>query len=1047
MYEQGFRMFKNEKNLMFFKLILPVLFLFSAAFAQKSGENRDPDPQGKGVRPYEMKERTEERTPIITFEDCTQWLVESKGCEAGLYRSNDQLLYRDYAGKVIYKAIDRQSEITLKLKKAISFDNSWDCVNFWTYGVHWLWGEPNYKRAFKHYALIEDGAGKLHQINFVQSGVQGLVHKYWFMSHIKLSVDLRRPLKFIGIKFVGRNVTDDKPLSIYPGPIYAYREELKPLKFADYPKDLPFPVHKTTILPLNKTNKFINNISQNDKFVSFTYKGDDAELEYRVLFDGNFPLNIFLIHKDKTVKLLNGGEIVFADAGEASWQINKKRISGDTLWVETSAITAGRHIPFRFFYTIKQKSLIIGMRELTEEGHVSKVSLGNTAPVKEAKLFRIPFLNFDYAVAPRLLYADWLFYFTQFDWYYTNASKFYMEFPEIDGMSAVYNGGAQYIPKTDGVRNPLREKLFINVSPDVQEVFPTIDNPKSPMRSAQAHRLWRINGNPNHKELKEEARHLRALGIENLTIRYHEGIWRDGGESYTFRLQAASGRGGNAAVKELVDYIKSVGWRVGLYTNYTDFAPVNANWNEDWVMRGPKGEWKVSWSRCYAPKPMIALEVERHNAPIIHEMFGSNHSYCDVHTAVSPMSRVDYDYRVPGAATFRRTFECFGLLLLNEKRAYTGPVYSEGANHWWYAGLTDGNYANTSPKLNKQPVFPDFQLLKIHPLEMDAGNVPAKGDEYLTYTLAYGHIGICDGDEAEMMKRYYMLQPLQEHYSMIPVKKIQYESGGKFYNTSKALVKGLNDKARLFVEYQSGFKVYANFSDEPWQISDGGRKFSLPKFGFYAAAADKNVWALAGSSDKFSANVDLMHSPEMYYLDSKDNWYFSDELSGKGKIALKKETFGWEIIPARKFKEFAFSPALIGLDRVNLRIEALKENGLPLKDIDTRWSRGKLFVVGQADSVFKYRIVPDIGRKPAVMSCSRFKVRSNQSLAITLPAGFQGKIASLEWQIDGKNKKAAFKMLNGKFMTTIPKLSDNSERLWLKLVTDKGQIYWLDFRI
>ena len=117
----------------------------------------------------------------------------------------------------------------------------------------------------------------------------------------------------------------------------------------------------------------------------------------------------------------------------------------------------------------------------------------------------------------------------------------------------------------------------------------------------------------------------------------------------------------------------------------------------------PDGEWQVSWSRCYAPKPQIAWEQEVIFAPKIQKMFNTNHSYCDVHTAVSPMSRVDYDYRVPGAGTFRHVINCFGLLLMNESKTY-GPVYSEGGNHWWYAGLLDGNYANGN--LDKLPVFP-----------------------------------------------------------------------------------------------------------------------------------------------------------------------------------------------------------------------------------------------------------------------------------------------------------------------------------------------------
>jgi len=44
----------------------------------------------------------------------------------------------------------------------------------------------------------------------------------------------------------------------------------------------------------------------------------------------------------------------------------------------------------------------------------------------------------------------------------------------------IYNGGARYLPKTDGRRNACFERLFLTVSPRFEEVLPNIPNPKSP---------------------------------------------------------------------------------------------------------------------------------------------------------------------------------------------------------------------------------------------------------------------------------------------------------------------------------------------------------------------------------------------------------------------------------------------------------------------------------------------------------------------------------------------------------------------------------------
>jgi hypothetical protein len=946
------------QRIYFFKQLFTLLFFLYGLLlnAQQKGENSDPYAQGKGEPPYEMKNRTEERQPVITFEDCTQWQVEATGCEANLYRSNDQLLYRDYVGKLRYSATEKRSEITLRMDQPMVLEEDWDCINFWNYGAHWNWVAEEEREAFRCYVVIEDANGYEHEVNFVQSGNNRMVHKYWFMNHIKLKDDIVRPVKLTGLRFKGNAIALNQPTSIYLGPIYTYQEALEPLSFEPYPGKLPFPLRKQTILPINKVSNFENNITKAEGHYDLTYKGQDAWLNFRIYLSDKFPLDISHWTKKTETKLFHNGIFEFDMEGDLTWEVKSQMMRNDTLWITAHAVARDASVPFRFYYTIQQKSLVIGMQELSQTGHVERIHLGEIGPTKDARLFRIPFLNFDYKKAPHLLYSNDLFYFMQFDWYVTNASNFYATYPGIEDGYASHNGGVNYIPKTNGERNPLKERLFVNISPDVHEVFPTIDNPPSPMRSAQAHRLWRINGNPNHNDLKQEAKHLRSLGIENLSIRYHEGIWRDGGESYTFRLETAPGRGGNPAVKQLVDYVKSKGWRVGLYSNYTDFAPVNAHWDEDWVQQGPQGEWQVSWARCFAPKPMRALEAQRQFAPQIHAQFGTNHSYCDVHTAISPMSRVDYDYRVPGAGTFRRTFECYGQILMNEKVAYAGPVYSEGGNHWWYAGLVDGNYANAYPSLLEQDIFPDFHLLKIHPLEMDAGNVYAKGNKYLAYTLAYGNIGICDGDEQEMMKRYYMLQPLQSQYSMVPVTTILYEHEGRYYEASEALVKGYTKNARLKTEYMSGFVTYVNFGEEPWLIEVNGEELSLPQYGHYASSKDGLLMSRYAGQEGESA-FDYMQSPSMFYLDTKGKYVETDHLAGKGQIAIKRETFGWEIIPATDFEELAFDPSIMNLPE-EVTIHGVDANDVPIEYPVCKHRNGKIVLKHDNKKVLKYRISP-----------------------------------------------------------------------------------------
>jgi hypothetical protein len=949
------------------KKILTVIFLFisSLGFTQKRGINFDPSSQAIGDKPYEMATRKENKVPVVDFENCEKWIIETENAETDLYLSSEQRIFGQTSGKLVYKTTQKKASVRLIYEEPIEIKEPWDCIDFWTYGDHWLWGEPHFSSAFKHYALIEDADGEIHELDFSQSGYRGLIHKYWFLNHIKLNENIEKPAKFIGIKLQGDNTVPGNEHTIFFGPIYFYQELLKELTFKNFPDTLPFPLRKETILPTNRNSDFINVIQKVDNFHQLSYLGKDMELEYIIDLSSGVLNGIKVKANNSVYELCKDAEFVFSSDQKAEWNVKNETLQKDTLFVEFIASTKNQKYNFLCWYTINQKSLIIGIHEESDVGHVKEITLGETGEFRESKLITIPFLPYNYGRHPKLLFGDDLFFFKQFDWYYSDASNFSTKNSLSDGW-ANYNNGVEYIPKTDGKLNPIREKLFINVSEDVIEVLPTIDNPSSPMRSYQANRLWMIDGSPDYEENKKNVRKYRSLGLENVTIRYHEGFWRDGGESYTFRTKTAPGRGGNKAVREFIRDIKDLDWRVGLYSNYTDFAPVNENWNPDWVLQEPDGNWQVSWSRCYAPKPMIALEQQSIYAPLINKSLGPNHSYCDVHTAVSPMSRVDYDYRVPGAATFRRTFECFGLLLLNEKIAYRGPVFSEGANHWWYAGLTDGNYANYSPLISTIPIMPEFQLYKIHPLQMDAGNLPAKGTEYLAYTLAYGHIGILQGEISEMIKRYAVLQTLQNHYSMIPVENISYyDKENKEYNSSMAIRKELNKNAKLKIEYINGFTIYINFSQDNWRINAMNKYFTLPHHGFLAFTKDEKTYALSGKCDDFSSNekdyrIDLVVSSDQYYFDTYGASIKLRDFEAQGKIFFKKEKFGWEIIPAEDFKKFSFNKDLVDLKNTNIIIEGVDEGDLLIEDANIKCTDTLVNMAHNNKSILKYRVVPTI---------------------------------------------------------------------------------------
>ena len=135
-------------------------------------------------------------------------------------------------------------------------------------------------------------------------------------------------------------------------------------------------------------------------------------------------------------------------------------------------------------------------------------------------------------------------------------------------------------------------------------------------------------------------------------------------------------------------------------------------------------------------------------------------------------------------AVSSQSFYAYGEIMLHQKQTWDGPVYSEGNNHWYYCGLTDGNYAQDQRyNLRDKPWLVDFDLLKMHDLccNFGVGNISMfygrkadlgrsseeirdTLDRFLAATLAFGHPGFLlrAGGVESSMRSYYMLQQIQD---------------------------------------------------------------------------------------------------------------------------------------------------------------------------------------------------------------------------------------------------------------------------------------------
>ncbi len=890
------------------------------------------DPNGAiGARPYEMvlAGREPERHPTVSFDNLEGWTLElDSGAVGNLITSRKQQLWDSPVAELAYRGESEKSSLTLRPVAPISLLSSITAASIWIHGNNWSWVPDPTTPQVTISLLLKDTSQEIHALEMTK-----VRWKEWWLVHKVLPPEMLEtsPLQFVGIRVVG--AANEENREIFFEDLAFYREEFRELSFGSSPKRgidlfkgqspgantgpgrLPFPIRDTTILPDNQESDFSSTLLHTEKGsrFRFLYKGRDGVLEYCLEPGGEYwgPVIVKLNSIPVATALVDAGPN-FSEPLEGL-RLLRAWSDGDVARAEWSGLHEGEDVTVESSIRLWQKSLVVDFS--CRGGHATGLSYGRLTKVREPELIKIPFLNYGshhlnvlMGQGPKPFFASvWM------DWYLSNASEPYAT-DEIKEDAVSLNGGVRYLPKTDGERNDLFERFFVTFSPLFEETLPDIPNPPAKEGKKAGSRLWQETWGPkNYEEEMKRSRRLRAYGIEMLTQCNHEIAWRDGGESFTFRTIASPGKGGDKALQEYVEAQKSLGWRSGLYTNYTDYAPVNSNWDIDMVMRRPSGDLVTAWPRCYSPKALFAVEMDRRLAPQVRRKFGSNAAYTDVHTAVSPWDRTDYDARVPGAGTFAATFYAYGELLLHDQEVYDHHCWSEGHHQWLYAGLATGNYGLTYSELKyrEYPLLPHFDLLKMHPLSVDIGipwtgrffrdaegwdskaNIKRSIDHFLATTIAYGHMGWLVEEThgiRQTCRSYYMMQQLQSRFAMEEPEAILYGSDSGLITSSEALLNGVWRDSKLYTRYSNGLEVWVNGNTSvDWTVENGGKEFVLPPFGWFALHGDD---FFEGSVSVEDARSDFVASPAYIFLDGRGILRKFSGISTSGSVAVRPPESG-----------------------------------------------------------------------------------------------------------------------------------------------------------
>ncbi len=712
----------------------------------------------------------------------------------------------------------------------------------------------------------------------------------------------------------------------------------------------------------------INVVTKTDTGYRFEYTADDCHLFYQyepktgtlddfsVQIDGapafqpalGGGISGQLPGSDTPPSRLENGHIVSASLDE-----NAKRL---TL---TWAYTVGNDtFEATWVFGIEGKALTINVD--AEKPLVTAFSLGHNGGAPFRKTFDVPYLagSVSYLTGQNVFACGYL------DWTRSHASQ-------------CPQGGAVYESKTDGSRNPLHEEGYIAVSPNVQEVLPNIPHPPSPCMGLLGSKIM-LDIWGHHKGTfagdGENLRNLKDNGVDHLAIISH--VWQRYGYDVQLpdHIPPNPAFGGREGMELFAQAANDCGYVWSLHENYIDLYPDAPSYEPSARVLRADGSPSPAWFNAgtgvqsFGLKCNRALEFAKANAPLIHEWFATNAAYLDVHTCVPPWHQLDHEAGQPMAAMALAKVKYDAELFQYMRDTHEGPLFGEGNNHFYWAGLCDGAEAQVNGGEDHLP-FLDFDLLKLHPQMVnhgmgyyerwfrrgydhrwghDTGSVE-QVDKYRAQEAAYGHAGFIGNAQTNnvqwVAKEHHMMHPIQRLYGISKPVEIAYAVGERYVPASIALAVGQTERQRI--QYESGLTLWVNWAADDWQVEG----YTLPQWGFLALGPGTRVSTLKVNGHF----ADYAECPEFVFADARTCFtmpYLSHvrdieprlktfEYLGEGKARICYE---WVVREDLDQDYQCFVHFTSDASGHNERIAFQQDHGLPKPT--SQWRRGDIITDG-----------------------------------------------------------------------------------------------------
>jgi hypothetical protein len=447
--------------------------------------------------------------------------------------------------------------------------------------------------------------------------------------------------------------------------------------------------------------------------------------------------------------------------------------------------------------------------------------------------------------------------------------------------STLTNVETFYAPNGNGATNALWDTWKVSVSKNITNVLPYPEHPASLYRAQLAGRMILDIGGGTFATIASQLANLGDYGINHCVAII--GDWQSLGYDNGLPLQypANAFLGGDTGMRQIGSAAQANSCLFALHENYADYYPNYPQYTPAATMRNTDGSQMLAWFnpatgiQSFATKPSWFIPNAATQSPFIHQEYGTNATFIDVNSAVVPWWRRDSDPTTTGSGKFG-TYRDGSVALWNyERNTEAGPVLGEGGDHWFWSGLLDGVEAQfgaeSTPITNglAAPLFVDFDLMRIHPLQTnfgmgyydrwtpDAGTLATtlESDAYRMQEVIFGHSPYLSDSLWSSVPRALLEQnlvsPVATRYTLQTPVDIGYMVNGAWTDASGAAKAG--DFSIPQANYPNGDSIIANSSTSnlTWNT------LQIPQYGWAAIGNDYLAYtALVGGQI-----ADFSHTP------------------------------------------------------------------------------------------------------------------------------------------------------------------------------------------